>query len=268
MSIRKFAISLLAASASLVAVNSHAANVTPDVIMGSGIDNGSFTVGTANYVEIGLRAKVRYPVPKNTFNYDGTRTYTFDPGESSPGSGRPLWNFEWSVNSDTGDTGRKLDDLTYILALDTDPTSGVSFTKIFDPVNPSLEYPYFDNSIGDNNTVNGAGTEAGNVGDYVNLIADNNVAQNSWAYNWFADIDPTIAGTYTIALLAFDGQNAFPDLTSDKLFAFLGDGTKSGTYINVVVSAVPLPAALPLYGAGLAVMGFIGWRRKKKANAA
>ena len=30
------------------------------------------------------------------------------------------------------------------------------------------------------------------------------------------------------------------------------------------VSAVPLPAALPLYGAGLAVMGFIGWRRKRK----
>lgn len=32
-----------------------------------------------------------------------------------------------------------------------------------------------------------------------------------------------------------------------------------------VVSAVPLPAALPLYGAGLAVMGFVGWRRKRKA---
>ncbi len=30
------------------------------------------------------------------------------------------------------------------------------------------------------------------------------------------------------------------------------------------VSVVPLPAALPLYGTGLAVMGLIGWRRKKK----
>ena len=30
-------------------------------------------------------------------------------------------------------------------------------------------------------------------------------------------------------------------------------------------SAVPLPAALPLFGAGLAIMGFIGWRRKRKA---
>ena len=30
------------------------------------------------------------------------------------------------------------------------------------------------------------------------------------------------------------------------------------------VSAVPLPAALPLYGAGLAAMGLIGWARKRK----
>lgn len=33
------------------------------------------------------------------------------------------------------------------------------------------------------------------------------------------------------------------------------------------VSTVPLPAGLPLYGAGLAVMGFIGWRRSRKAAA-
>ncbi|MEP3245439.1 MAG: hypothetical protein ABJN40_14855 [Sneathiella sp.] len=30
------------------------------------------------------------------------------------------------------------------------------------------------------------------------------------------------------------------------------------------VSAVPLPAALPLYGAGMALLGFFGWRRKKR----
>jgi fibronectin-binding autotransporter adhesin len=31
------------------------------------------------------------------------------------------------------------------------------------------------------------------------------------------------------------------------------------------VSAVPLPAALPLYGAGLALMGFVGWRKRRKS---
>ena len=33
------------------------------------------------------------------------------------------------------------------------------------------------------------------------------------------------------------------------------------------INPVPLPAALPLYGTGLAVMGFLGWRRKRKAVA-
>ncbi len=33
------------------------------------------------------------------------------------------------------------------------------------------------------------------------------------------------------------------------------------------VSQVPVPAALPLFGTGLALMGFFGWRRKRKAAA-
>ncbi len=42
--------------------------------------------------------------------------------------------------------------------------------------------------------------------------------------------------------------------------------TQPGDWIRVVtVSAVPLPAALPLYGAGVALMGFLGWRRRKNA---
>ncbi|MBL4907323.1 MAG: hypothetical protein JKX94_07725 [Sneathiella sp.] len=37
---------------------------------------------------------------------------------------------------------------------------------------------------------------------------------------------------------------------------------------SITVSAVPLPAALPLYGAGIAVLGFVGWLREKKLAAA
>ncbi|WP_169544223.1 hypothetical protein [Sneathiella aquimaris] len=44
--------------------------------------------------------------------------------------------------------------------------------------------------------------------------------------------------------------------------------TQPGDWIRVVtVSAVPLPAALPLYGAGVALMGFLGWRKRRKAAA-
>lgn len=34
----------------------------------------------------------------------------------------------------------------------------------------------------------------------------------------------------------------------------------------VRVAAVPVPAALPLFGTGLAVMGLLGWRRKRKTS--
>ncbi len=36
-------------------------------------------------------------------------------------------------------------------------------------------------------------------------------------------------------------------------------------FANLQVSAVPLPAALPLYGAGVALLGFMGWRQRRNA---
>ncbi len=42
------------------------------------------------------------------------------------------------------------------------------------------------------------------------------------------------------------------------------DGVIDRDESTLVVTAIPLPAALPLYGAGLALMGLIGWRRKRK----
>ncbi|MFT5232028.1 MAG: hypothetical protein ACI9UQ_000046 [Candidatus Krumholzibacteriia bacterium] len=35
-------------------------NITPDVVFGSGNDNGAFTVGLQNGVELGLRGKLRF----------------------------------------------------------------------------------------------------------------------------------------------------------------------------------------------------------------
>ena len=34
------------------------------------------------------------------------------------------------------------------------------------------------------------------------------------------------------------------------------------------LGAVPLPGALPLFATGLGLMGLLGWRRKRKAQAA
>ena len=46
--------------------------------------------------------------------------------------------------------------------------------------------------------------------------------------------------------------------------AFIPDGDLV-VFDTFRFEVVPLPAALPLYGTGLAVMGFIGWRRRRKA---
>ena len=42
----------------------------------------------------------------------------------------------------------------------------------------------------------------------------------------------------------------------------------SGNVVLGSVSATPLPAALPLFGTALGMMGLIGWRRKRKSTAA
>lgn len=63
------------------------------------------------------------------------------------------------------------------------------------------------------------------------------------------------AGTIEISALA-----AFDKI----IFKSSGDAFE---YANLQVTAVPLPAALPLYGAGIAVLGFMGWRRRQKIAA-
>ena len=41
-------------------------------------------------------------------------------------------------------------------------------------------------------------------------------------------------------------------------------GSSLGSFLIRPVAVIPLPAALPLFGTGLGIMGFIGWRRKRR----
>lgn len=244
-------------------------NVTPDVIFGSGNDNGSFTVDQANGIELGLRGKLRFNdsnAAENTFNSNGDGTYTFKAGNPPTGFGfdpnnptTPVWNFEWSVNSDyDGSSGLSLDDLDYVFDLDTDPSAGTSFIGSFDPINVTIA----DHGIGDNTTPNGDGgtglpprngTAAQNA-TYANLIATKNVAQNSWSYEFFNSnsgdptfgFDPNEKGDYLIQLTAYN------------------KGTSTiAAQSSITINVVPVPAALPLL---LTVFGGLGlaarYRRK------
>ena len=162
-------------------------NVTPEVIFGSGNTNGSFTTDRRNGIEIGLRAKIPFVGVVNS-NGDGTYSYTL---AETAADGLPRhWNFDWTVNTDiSGTTGKKLDDFTYIMGMDTDPGLGVDFLQ-FDPITQVASPPYFDHSIGDNSTANGAGVEATDAASYASLVSSNNVAQNSWRYSFFDTLPP------------------------------------------------------------------------------
>jgi hypothetical protein len=200
--------------------------VTPDVINGSGNANGGYTLDRSNGIELGIRGKVRFPVPLNVFNsnYDGT--YTFLAGVFN-GVENPQWNFEWSVNTDyTGFTGKKLDDFTYLLEMDFDPGAGTDFLAWDHISSPTAFIPYavpvnpgfYDHSIGTNATANGAGVEAGNAPGYAALLPLNNVAQNSWRYTFYDGapflFDASKIGRYDLRLTAFDGVTPAAQVTA------------------------------------------------------
>lgn len=246
---------LIAASANAVIFD---ADVTPDVIFGSGNANGSFTVDRNNGIELGLRGKLRFDEnnqPQNTFNSNGDGTYTFQAGAAPGGFSfdpnsptTPVWSFEWSINSNFDGTGGNLDNFTYLLELDGDPGPGTNFL-FFDPIN----LPFADHAIGDNSTGNGQGTVADDATEYASLINANNVAQQSWNYEFFnldgtalAAFDPNVIGTYTIRLSAFDGENLLAQTSID-------------------ISTVPVPAALPLMASALVGLGVVAWRRRRAA---
>ena len=183
---------------------------TPEVIFGSGNLNGSFTTDRNVGIELALRGKVRFPVPMNVFNSNGDGTYTFSAGAGGLGSPTPLWSFEWSVNTDeSGGTGLFLDDLTYELGLDFDPTPGTNYL-VFDPIASTVLVPFWDHAIGNNTTVNGGGTSFLTEPTYLAAIAANNVAQNSWRMDFFDNapfdiFDPDVTGEYQFYLAAFNG---------------------------------------------------------------
>ena len=57
------------------------------------------------------------------------------------------------------------------------------------------------------------------------------------------------------------------DLTAAKLPILINGQRTFGALVVAEAATTPLPAALPLFASGAGVLGFFGWRRKKKAAA-
>lgn len=65
-------------------------------------------------------------------------------------------------------------------------------------------------------------------------------------------------------------DSGYVGLTSETLFSWSSWGYETGDYritFSTAVSVVPLPAALPLFGAGILAMGFAGWRKQRQAKS-
>ena len=264
----KKTISLLAllatAPLSLNAAPMYDQDVTSNVIFGTGVDNGAFTVDRNNDVELGLRAKLRYNDngdPENTFNSNGDGTYSFDVGPPGllPFVNTHVWSFEWSINSSwTGDSGRVLSDLTYELGIGFDSVVG-RMSYAFDPINAF----YRDNAIGNNDTGNGEGAVANPLAtipglgfvfgpSYETLIGSNNLAQNSWKpSDYITTWVPSLDGIYDFYLSAFDGSNL---LAQTNMRVLVG-------HVDSPIATVPVPAPLALFGFGLLALGLL--RRRK-----
>ena len=71
-------------------------------------------------------------------------------------------------------------------------------------------------------------------------------------------------GEFLISTVFYHAQGSDP-IGSALQIRLLSGGAEVG-FDDVNLTSTPLPAALPLMGAGLAVMGFMGWRKRKKAS--
>jgi hypothetical protein len=247
---------LLAANTGF-AVVTHNTTVTNEFINGSGNSNGAFSVDRNTGVEVGLRAKVRYDLvtnqPQNIYTNDGNGTFFMNAGAFNPGSGdRARWNFEWSINTNhTGNSSfPSIDDLTYRLDVDFDPSAGTTPTFSYDVINVANPNgnAWWDHSFGNNTTGNGAGVEATSGAEYSTHLSTYNLAQNSVNYAFIDNTgSPTFApysidfyesGTYTISLTALQGANVI-----------------ASTTINVVAAAVPEAGAFVMLGVVFASSG-------------
>jgi hypothetical protein len=86
-------------------------------------------------------------------------------------------------------------------------------------------------------------------------------SQNPAAY-FGIDTRSSLTDSGKIDVCAVEAGGICSDRNDDVGGRFLAPGIWS-----VSESAVPLPAALPLFAAGLGALGLIGWRRKRNAAA-
>ena len=86
-------------------------------------------------------------------------------------------------------------------------------------------------------------------------------------YTPFIVASSFIAGINTLDFLVQNSPASACDAGCQTLFGGNPFGLRVEMTGTADISAVPLPAALPLFATGLGALGWLGWRRKRKAAA-
>lgn len=149
----------------------------------------------------------------------------------------------------------------------------------FDPANGGVPAGYL-NALGQPQPVTMAepaiefGYKDGANEDAVNFFATGfTVTDNVFrdATNWTIKLTSDAFTGLILQELTDDFDNGgviavlLGDLITLTWAGTFGDtGLRTATY-SLTAPAVPIPAALPLFAAGLGAMGFMGWRRKRRA---
>lgn len=92
--------------------------------------------------------------------------------------------------------------------------------------------------------------------NYIQLFGDNSTSGTA--------IDPLALSLYLGSLFVLDAGAEYDPTTGTLGSIFRAQGHLTSLDR---VSDVPLPAAFPLFAAGLSAMGFLGWRKKRKGFA-